>query len=105
MSDELPEVQPGGSSTGLDTKLASLLCYLLGFVSGLAFLLLEKEDQDVRFHAYQSTVTFLGLFVVSAAAQVVPILGPIIAFFLPLVSLVLWILLIVGDWAEEQVGP
>ena len=114
-----PAAQPpsGGSSTGLDTKLAGALCYLLGFVSGLIFVLIEKQDRDVRFHAYQSTATFLSLFVVSVAASMVPIVGWIVSIALPFVSLILWILLmvkafqgvryklpVVGDWAEESAG-
>lgn len=103
-----------GSSTGLDTKLASLLCYLLGFISGVLFVLIEKRDREVRFHAYQSAATFLAIFVVGVAASVVPLIGWVITMILPLVSLVLWILLMVkafqgvryklpliGDWAEE----
>lgn len=116
-SEQMPEPGSGGSSTGLDTTLASLLCYLLGFVSGIVFILIEKEDREVRFHAYQSTATFLALFVLSVAASVVPFFGWMIMAVLPLVSLVLWILLmvkafqgvhyklpVVGDWAEEAAG-
>ncbi len=106
-----------GSSTGIDTKLAGVLCYLLGFVSGLIFVLIEKKDRDVRFHAYQSVATFLGLFILNVAASMVPLVGGIVAFILPFVTFVLWLLLmvkafqgvryklpIVGDWAEESAG-
>ena len=114
MDDEKASSPGGGSSTGLDSKLASALCYLLGFVTGILFVLIEKQDRDVRFHAYQSTATFLGIFVVSVAASMLPLVGWIISVVLPFVSLILWILLmvkafqgvryklpIVGDWAEE----
>ena len=50
------------TSTGLDANLAGVLCYLLGFISGVAFLVLERQNGFVRFHAMQSTLTFLGLF-------------------------------------------
>ncbi len=46
------------SSTGLDTNVASTLCYSVGWVSGLVFYLLEKQSPEVRFHAVQSIVTF-----------------------------------------------
>lgn len=105
-----------GSSTGLDTNVASALCYLLGIVSAIAFLVLEKEDRDVRFHAYQSLGTFGGLIVVSVAAHFVPLVGGLVTLLLSPLSFVLWILLmlkafqggehfrlpVVGDWAEEQ---
>jgi hypothetical protein len=35
------------SSTGLDPNLAGLLCYLLSFVTGIVFLLVEKENRGI----------------------------------------------------------
>ena len=46
------------SSTGLDENVAGLLCYVLGWVSGLVFFLLEQENKFVRFHAIQSILVF-----------------------------------------------
>lgn len=105
------------SSTGLDTTVAGPLCYLLGFITGLVFLVLEKNDRDVRFHAYQSLATFLALFVVSVVASAIPVLGVLVQLLLTPLSLVLWVLLMwkafqgerfklpwAGDWAEEQVA-
>lgn len=103
------------SSMGLDSKVGGLLSYLLGWITGIIFLVLEKKDADVRFHAYQSTATFGGIFVVSIAAGLVPVLGPLVQMLLGPVSVILWIVLmvkafqgerfklpVVGDWAEEQ---
>ncbi len=105
------------SSTGLDPKLAALLSYVFGFVTGLVFLVLEKENSFVRFHAYQSTITFLGLFVVNLVLSFVPLLGPLLTMVLGLASTVIWIVLMVkafqgerfklpvlGDMAEERAG-
>jgi uncharacterized membrane protein len=50
------------SSTGLDVTLAAMLSYAGGWITGLAFLLLEKNSRFVRFHAAQSAMTFLPLF-------------------------------------------
>jgi uncharacterized membrane protein len=104
-----------GSSTGLDTKLAGLLCYLLGVITGIVFLVIEKEDADVRFHAYQSTATFGALLVLSVVLGWVPAIGPVAQVLLGPLTLVLWIVLmlkafqgerfklpVVGDWAEAQ---
>lgn len=44
------------TSTGLDPKLAGLLCYILGIITGLIFFLIEKSNDVVRFHAAQSIV-------------------------------------------------
>ena len=105
----------GPSSTGLEPNIAGPLCYLLGFVSAVAFLILERRDREVRFHAYQSLATFGGLFVLSAAAGVVPLIGALVVALLTPIGLILWIVLmlkayqgerlvlpVVGDWAKDQ---
>lgn len=51
MPDNPPAV---AKSSGLDPKLASLLTYVLGFITGIIFLAVEKQNQDVRFHAWQA---------------------------------------------------
>lgn len=73
------------SSTGLDITLAAMLAYAGGWVTGLVFLLLEKKSQFVRFHAAQSVMTFLPLFVGFWLLPVWFILWPL--------SVALWILL------------
>ncbi len=103
------------SSTGLEPNLGGLLCYLLGVITGIAFLVLEQKDQDIRFHAYQSTATFGAILVANIAAAWLPVIGALITMLLWPVTLILWIVLmvkayqgerfklpVVGDWAEEQ---
>ncbi len=48
---------------GLQQNVAGLLCYALGWVSGLIFWLIDKRPY-VRFHAAQSMVVFGGLHMV-----------------------------------------
>jgi uncharacterized membrane protein len=105
------------TSTGLDQNIAGLLCYVLGFITGLIFILIEKENKFVRFHAFQSLFTFLGLWVIQFVLMFIPILGWLLAMVLALVGLVVWILMmikafqghttklpIVGDLAAKQAG-
>ncbi len=47
-----------GTSTGLDERVAALLCYVVGWVSGLVFFMLEKDNKFIRYHAMQSIITF-----------------------------------------------
>lgn len=85
--------------------------YLLGFVSGIVLLIIEKESKFVRFHAMQSTVTFGLLFILG----LIPVIGWIAGILIAPVSLILWLVLmykaysgemyklpVIGDFAEKQ---
>ncbi|NGP44657.1 hypothetical protein G4V62_06710 [Bacillaceae bacterium SIJ1] len=84
------------SSTGLDPKVAGLLCYLGVFITGIIFFIIEKESRYVKFHAMQSIVVFGALTVLSF----IPLVGFIVYF----VQLVAWIALMVlayqGNWTK-----
>jgi uncharacterized membrane protein len=99
------------SSTGLEENVAGFLCYLLGFITGIVFLVVEKKSSFVKFHAKQSTITFLGLFVISLILGWIPVIGTLILIFILVVWLVLMIkalqgkrfsLPIVGKMAEGK---
>lgn len=49
---------------GIGEKVEGALCYLLGFVSGIIFLIIEKDNKFIRFHALQSIATFLPLYII-----------------------------------------
>jgi len=86
--------------SGLKKETTSALCYVLGPITGIIFLILEK-DPTVRFHAMQSIVTFVGLF----ALQWILTLSIILVFLVPLVGIlmfVLWLLLIYKAWMGES---
>ncbi|MFH0985594.1 MAG: DUF4870 domain-containing protein [Candidatus Omnitrophota bacterium] len=102
---------------GVTENLEGLLCYALGWVSGLIFLLVEQKNAFVRFHAMQSLVTFLALFVVSLVIGFIPVLGVLVSLLLWPLGLVLWIVLmvkaykgeryklpVVGDFVEQQLS-
>lgn len=105
------------SSTGLDENTAGLLCYVLGWVSGIVFLLLERESKFVKFHAVQSIIIFGVLSVVNSVVGWIPVLGLIVGITSGILGFVLWILLMVkasqgerykvkwaGDYAERWAG-
>jgi len=52
----MAEQDLGKSSTGMQPNVAGLLCYLAGWITGLIFYLIEKENKFVRFHAMQSII-------------------------------------------------
>ena len=95
----------------LGENIRGALCYILGFVSGIFFILTEKKNKFVRFHAMQSIIVFLGL----TFLMMIPFLGWILSVFIVPLSLILWLFLmykayqgekfklpIIGDLAEKQ---
>src|SRR4030066_891539 len=54
----LVQKEAKSTSVGLEPNIAGLLCYVLGWITGIIFFLLEKENKFVRFHAIQSIITF-----------------------------------------------
>lgn len=93
------------SSTGLDSNIGGLLSYVLGWITGLIFFLIEQKDEFVRFHAMQSIIVFGAITVFSIVISIlfrVPFLGAILGSFLWLASVVLWIILIVKAYQGER---
>ena len=90
------------SSTGLEPRLAAVLSYLFGFVTGIIFLVIERDSQYVRFHAMQSTVTFISLFVIRVVAEVIPLVGPALGWVANIAGIGLWALLMIKAWQGER---
>lgn len=91
------------TSTGLDANLAAALSYLVGFVSGIIFLVVEKENKFVRFHAMQSTLLFLGIVAVDILLQVVPILGSLVVVFVVIpLSAGLWLYMMYRAYQGDE---
>ncbi|NSW91238.1 MAG: DUF4870 domain-containing protein [Firmicutes bacterium] len=103
------------SSTGLQENIAGLLCYVLGWITGILFIIIEKESKFVKFHAIQSTVVFAAIFIANMILKVIPFIGALLSTLLTLLSIVLWLFLmynayqgkmyklpIAGDIAEKQ---
>jgi uncharacterized membrane protein len=99
---------PAGSGTsGMSENVAGLLCYVLGWITGLIFYFIDKRP-FVRFHAAQSMVVFGGLTIIRIALGMMFITGT--GFhtgfgLLALVSLlgfILWILLMIKAYQGEK---
>jgi uncharacterized membrane protein len=98
-------------------NLLAAASYLLGFITGIIILLIEKQSKFVRFHAMQSTILFGGVFVANFVLGFIPILGWLVGLFLSLAAFILWIVLMwkafqgemykvpkIGDMAEKQLA-
>ncbi|MFH1873589.1 MAG: DUF4870 domain-containing protein [Pseudomonadota bacterium] len=122
------DTPPTNKGTGLAPNIASLLCYICMPITSIIFLLIEKDNTDVRFHAWQGTafgVTYIaaviGLQILAAIfGAIASVLGIIVGFLIPIVGLIafiIWIVClikayqgerwripVVGDFAAKKAG-
>jgi uncharacterized membrane protein len=89
---------PVPTSAGMSENVAGALCYLLGLITGIIFLVLApyNQNRNVRFHAFQSIffnvamiVAWIVFMIVATVLAHIPILGAII-------DLLLWVTLSIG---------
>ena len=105
------------TSTGLSENVAGLLCYVLGWVSGIVFFLIEPNNKFVRFHAIQSIIVFGILNIASLILGWIPFIGAFFAWIIGVLSFILWIVLMIkayqgtrykvpwaGNLAEKRAG-
>ena len=90
------------TSLGLDRNVSALLAYVLGWVSGLVIILIEKEDDFVRFHAMQSIVTFGALTVLSILFGTMFMFFGFIGPLIHVAGIALWILLMVKAYQGKK---
>lgn len=115
--EQMDESESKKTSSGMEENVAGLLCYLAGFITGIIFLFIEKENQFIRFHAMQSIALSVVMIVISIVLSFIPVIGWIVALFLPLAYLVLWIFMmwkayqgemyklpVLGDFSEKQIN-
>ena len=90
------------TSSGLAENVAGLLCYVLGWISGIIFILIEQENKLVRFHAVQSIYVFGVLTVANLILGWLPIIGGILTWIIGVVGFILWIVLMVKAYQEVK---
>jgi len=93
------------SGTNLEPNVAGLLCYVLGWITGLVFFLIEKDDDFVRFHAVQSMIVFgffSVLWVLGWIFWFVPVLSWVIWAIIWIGSLICWVLLMIKAYQGER---
>ncbi|HTW67678.1 MAG TPA: hypothetical protein VME17_23840 [Bryobacteraceae bacterium] len=127
----MPAPAPGVTpNIGMTDNMASALCYLFGFITGILFLVLApyNQNREVRFHAFQSiflNVAWIALWIVVTIVLIpfryIPFLGLFISVVLHaalgLGGFCLWLYLmfktyngekiilpVVGPMADKQAG-
>ncbi len=111
-------------------NMAGALAYLLGFITGILFLVLApyNQNRNVRFHAFQSIflniawiVAWIAVTIISIVLHTIPVLGAIISILLNICIgfgfFILWLYMmfktynnqkvslpVIGPLAEKQAG-
>jgi uncharacterized membrane protein len=100
---EQKQERPGVEDTlNLPQNIACMLCYALFWVTGIIFLVLEKNDKVVSFHAIQSIVVFGGLTILSACLSWIPYVGGFFGAAIGILVFVLWVVLMVKAYQGER---
>ncbi len=93
--------------TGLQENVAGLLCYLVGWLTGIVFFMIDKRP-SVRFHAMQSMIVFGGLMILQIAISW--FIGGIVSWMLAsalsgligLLTLACWVICMVKAYGGER---
>ena len=110
----------GPTSMGMQPNVEAGLSYVFGWITGLIFFLVEKQNRFVRFHAMQSILFFGGITVIDIVLNIIGNFGflGVLTFLLSsavgLIGFVGWIVLlingfqgkyfklpVIGDYAEK----
>ena len=86
------------NTAGLAPNMAAALCYVGAWITGIIFLLIEKENKTIRFHAMQSLITFGGLNILA----MVPLIGWVLSPFIAILGFVLWLVCLLKAYQGEK---
>jgi uncharacterized membrane protein len=107
----------------MEENVACALCYVLGLLTGVLFLVLEPYNRNrlIRFHAFQSIflniawiVVFIALSIISIVLLPIPFLGAILSLMLHMAAglglFILWLMLMYKAYNKERwvlplIGP
>lgn len=90
------------SSTGLEENVAGLLSYVVGWITGLVFFLIQKDSKFVKFHAMQSIITFGALMILSWIFWSIPFIGWAVGWLINVLAIVLWIVLMIKAYQGDK---
>jgi uncharacterized membrane protein len=102
-----PQMGAAPSTAGSNKKTFSTLAYILGWLTGIIFLFVGKDDPDVKWNAANSIVVFGSLSVINIVLSVIPVvkyLTPLIG----LIAFVYWLAFLIKNLqghGEKQHAP
>jgi len=95
------------SAAGLPENTAAALCYVLGLVTGIIFLVLEPYSKNklIRFHAFQSIFMHVAVIIVWVAFRaVLPWSFFWLVSLIDLAFFVLWIFMILQTYQGKRIS-
>jgi uncharacterized membrane protein len=93
----MSEQKPAG--TGLSDNVAGALCYVLWWITGIIFLILEPNNKTIRFHAFRSIIVFGAITIL----QVIFFWVPVLNWLIWAAGIILWIVLIVMAYQNREI--
>jgi uncharacterized membrane protein len=93
----------GAQAAGLEENVACALCYVLGLLTGIVFLVLAPYNQNklIRFHAFQSIffhVSLIACYIVSMILSFILVFIPVLGHILILLIYLVLGLTAFGGW-------
>jgi uncharacterized membrane protein len=116
----MAESKPVSSGSGLEPNVAALLAWIFAPLTSVIFLVTDKDNRFIKFHALQSlafsiaayAVVFVLYFVISIVTLGIGGICCMPLFFVPMAVQIyagikaynneMYKLPVVGDWAEQQ---
>jgi uncharacterized membrane protein len=89
-------------TTGLQENVAGMLCYAGWWVTGILFLVLEPNNKNIKFHAWQSILSFGAFFIVALILSVIPGIW-FIGLILWIAGVILWIYLMYSTYQGRKI--
>jgi uncharacterized membrane protein len=97
---------PYGQTAGLSQNAASALCYLLGFITGIIFLVWAPYNQNriIKFHAWQSIFLNVAFIILSIVLPAIGhFVGVVLLSVIDLAGFILWIYLLISTFNGKMV--
>ena len=85
------------TALGIGERIEATLCYVLWFISGIIFLIIEKDNKFIRFHALQSIATFLPLYIIVSEIEKI-ISMPTMVFQMNIFGMLIYIVILSVIW-------
>jgi uncharacterized membrane protein len=82
------------SAAGSNKKTYTILAYLLGWITGLIFLFVGKDDPDVKWNAANAVVVFGGLAVIDLILSFIPVVN-VLVFVVGIAGFIYWVIFMI----------